>query len=127
MFPQVAAAAVELSHALRRPAARLLRGIGRQRMQLRALSEAWRPGVAGPLLRDGGSPAEPGRDAEREEGQSAAPHGRPRSASLGAPGSPSAFGSPTGGGRRCLMAVWQRPHSMFLPATWKSWMKAVSA
>jgi hypothetical protein len=124
MLALMTAPAVELARALRLGAARLLRR-RRERVKARSLSRMRRRRLPRPLLRSGARSGG-GHDAERDDGEGQPSHEEPRVANRGASGPRSAFGSPIGGGSRCLMAVWQRPHSMFLPATWKSWTKAAS-
>ncbi len=127
MLALMAAAAVELARALWLTAARLLRGNRGQGVEAGGLRDVRRRcrSLARPLLRGGGARAQGDRESERRDGQGTPAHGAPRAASRGASGL-CAAGSPIGGGSRCLMTVWQRPHSMFFPATWKSWMKGVS-
>jgi hypothetical protein len=124
MLALVAATAVELARALRLGPARFL-GRRRERVEARGLSRTRRRRLPRSLLR-GGARSSGGHDAERDDGECQPSHEALRVASRGASDPRSAFGSPIGGGSRCLMAVWQRPHSMFLPATWKSWTKAAS-
>ncbi len=119
MLALMTPAAVELARALPLPVRFFRRG--RQRVQARDRDRHLSP----PLL-GAGARARSGHDREGDDGETERPHEEPRVASRGASDPRSAFGSPIGGGSRCLMAVWQRPHSMFLPATWKSWTKAVS-
>ncbi len=128
MLALMAAAAVELARALRLTAAGLLRGNRGQGVEAGGLRDVRRRcrSLARLLLGGGGARAQGDREGERRDGQSTPAHGAPRAASRRVSGLCCAAGSPIGGGSRCLMIVWQRAHSMFFPATWKSWMKGVS-
>lgn len=123
MLALVAAEALELARPVRRHGrADLLRrgrGGGQGESGMR-----WRLGTT----RSGG---EGERAREPEEDGPRPPHGLapdPSTESLASgPSAAWAAGMPIGGGSLCWISVWQRAHSMLWPATWKSWMKGVSA
>ncbi len=125
MLVEVAVAAVELARALPLPG-KLSR---RERRETGVLPDPGRGagGRSGAPLPGRGDRYDPGQHKDGGDERNAAAHW-PSLATDDSPPSPSraVLGKPMGGGSLCLMGVWQRAHSMFFPATWKSWTKAVS-